>query len=42
MPVALGSPYNPLQGEAGHGQFTVLLIYMMNSRLEWASEEESV
>lgn len=37
MSIALGSPHSPLQAEAGHGQFTVILIYMVSSRLEWAS-----
>lgn len=42
MSIALGSPYNPLQAEAGHDQFTVILIYIVSSMLEWASEQESV
>lgn len=42
MSIALGSPHSPLQAEAGHGQFTVILIYIVSSRLEWASEQESV
>lgn len=42
MSIALGSPYNPLQTEAEHDQFTVILIYIVSSMLEWASEQESV